>query len=481
MVSQNSITEKLNNNFSYVAALGFFKLLRSFILVYSSALLGGMIGPIGMGKWAMILSLSLLLHTLFIGWSYPLTLRLGIDQIKSSLSLDKVYKTKNLALFIGLIIIISILCIDPLDLISKLYGLNNKKLLFIVFIYIISQILLNEFQTIMQIRQSFYYLAIIQLIFDICIIFVIYIFYFIELRNFYIIFTSIITLNIILYLYGISKNITINKFEFSISKIEISNLFKIGLPVSIALIFGYITDWVNQVVLRIYYGDDFVGQFQVSYSLFLIMSGAISPIIVVILPKLILISNKHKRFYKFYVKRLIPFIYMPMLILGFFFITFSDFIIRSMYDERYSLSPFVINYLAVLLPSSFLSALYGVLYTAQNRLRFLALINIYMACGNLFLSLIFVPRMGIEGAVLSSLITYSIVHLLYVYDQTRFVDLANKFVYKFILILFLALSSAISNNIYYKSILFLSIVITVILYFYNNKKRMIKIYNFLVQ
>ncbi|MFO7889397.1 MAG: flippase [bacterium] len=200
-----------------------------------------------------------------------------------------------------------------------------------------------------------------------------------------------------------SRHFTKIRIEYDFKVIKY--ILKEGIPIGVNLIFTTIYTLVDQVMLSFMYNDEMVGWYRAAYQFVFTM---------VLIPEQLL-KAAFPVLSKYYVKsiddlkdlfnRLLKFLILTAVSLSTFVFLFSEDLIRFVYGKEYINGVKALQILVWSTALIFVTLIFTNTTRATNRQRFTAKIVMIGAVLNVVLNFIFIPKYGITGAALSTLIT----------------------------------------------------------------------------
>lgn len=151
-----------------------------------------------------------------------------------------------------------------------------------------------------------------------------------------------------------------------------------------------------------------VGIYTVGYRFFEIICGGIVALIMVLYPHFAKISNDEDQF-NHKVKVVLAGLLGVWVIVGLSIYLSSAYLVNWLFGEQYSGAIPVLQILAVGIGIASISSLLGMLFRVLHMEMYYASITVCGACINILLNMVLIPTHGIEGAAVSTVITYVLV------------------------------------------------------------------------
>lgn len=233
---------------------------------------------------------------------------------------------------------------------------------------------------------------------------------------------------VILFLYFVSKNLSLIKaYEFNNSFL-FRNILKNALPYFILGFVNLMLIRTDAFIIKYYYSSEEVGIY-LSISKILDLYYLI-PILILSSSKSYLLKLSDSEYFNF-VKYYLKIFIMGSISIIFFTILFSKGILKLLYSTEISSSYITLNILILsLLPNSIL-ILFNSFYLRFQNQKILLINTVLVLFMNLAINFILIPTYGINGAAFSSFISFIAAVFLVplLFDKTRFVP---KFIFSVI-------------------------------------------------
>lgn len=198
------------------------------------------------------------------------------------------------------------------------------------------------------------------------------------------------------------------------------------------LIFGaaslYLINWGDNFVLRYYVSISDIGVYNLGYQIFKGFMGLLLIIGSYYLPVLSQKINELRtiRTFLFSIR---PKIILAGLALTAVFIIILPYLFNLVYSHSYDDAIVVIKILAIGMILELYNVFYATLFTATKNYKFTQITNVIHVTINILLNLVFVPKYGIIGAAIGTVIAYfirNVIYEFYLYIKYRQYSLFNK-------------------------------------------------------
>lgn len=338
---------------------------------------------------------------------------------------------------------INILFISILISLWSIYGPHNdsytQNILLIMILFVIGQIIIELVGVKFQLEEKYLKLSIWQLMPNILRLISIFITFEI-LNNIDIIDISIIyaTVSIIFILIGLSFIHKINNGELNLighikkittkrKSIKLYNIFFKSWPFGLSVIFSFIYAQSDIIIIKYLYSDEAAAYYNVS---FIIVSAILLfPIVFYqkfLMPKIHRWSNTdQKKFYMIYKKgNLIMLISgLSVMIITYFL---SELLIITLFGEKYIYAVELLKLAIVNIPILFIAFSLSSTLVTKNHMKRKVKYMFYIAILNVVLNLLVVPTYGAIGAIYTTLLSNTLLLLMYFYATEKYVFNTKK-------------------------------------------------------
>lgn len=400
--------------------------VRAVLALASTALLARATGADGLGRWVMVVAASTLLHSALLNWTQVILIRFGVEERRTTGRLDATYAMRWPLLAAGFAVTATLLWWQPFDWLVQVYGLSGP-LPWLVAAYVTAIWLLTELNSLMQVDGRYRPIAFVAPLTE----FVTVCFLAAALTLFHLKVTDVLLglALIAVTVPAVAAVLEFRRLDFTQGRLSIAAAAvgaQFAWPLLPNFLIGYVSDWSDHLVLRYFYSDREVGVFQGAYQILLLLLSVSTPIVTVVLPRLIGISVTDPTIGRRYVRDVVPTLMILWLPVAAFCTALAPFLALVIYGGRFAGSAPIVAVLCIALPGSVLTALYGMLYTLQGRLHRPTVYLACMAAINVALSLALVPRIGPLGAAVGTAVSYVVSQWLYIRDQHLYLEVPAK-------------------------------------------------------
>lgn len=402
-------------------ALTLSKGINTPLLLLETALIGRMLGPEGFGQWSLLLAAATLLHSVFINWTHSITLKFGSEEWLQNKSLNSTMITRLPLIVIGLLVILLLLKIQPGNWLQHFFYIKQDWA-WLVLLNVLSLWLMLEAQATLQASGEFIGQAIVAPIITISsICFLLYLSYNNKTSDFIQVAIGVSLVKSISWGLVLMQRLKQAHFCWLMPSLnDIKKVFNFGWPLIPTFLLGYLSDWGDHVLLGLYCGSNDVGLWGSSYQIMLGIISLNSILVNILLPWLVKKQKTLEDTARLYLNNIIPAL-VSLWLLGVVVITaLFPLIFYIFMGKQFQAANSILLILCVSILTNVYSSLYGILFVLQNRLKIALLYSLVMVIVNFLLSLCLIPLIGIAGAAIGTSISYLIGHMLYIWDQHRF-------------------------------------------------------------
>jgi O-antigen/teichoic acid export membrane protein len=444
----------MNKYLGYFISLLSSKLIRAIFNLLFIALLARILGPDGLGEWAMVLAAGTLLHSLLLNWMHAPTVRFGRQEWQKDNSIRITWSARLPYLLIAFGLCGYLVIADPKGWLESYFHLTGAMKLAVVFA--LSWLWLSiETQNFLQLRQMIVKLAFLPVLIDLVPVLILSI---ILIKGVilppHLLITGLLGVAVILWGLALSLEIKQLNVRWVWPGIEVvRKTFGYAWPLIPGFLLGYLSDWGDQLLLRYFFTNHEVGLFQAAYQWMILFFGVTVPLGMVIFPKLIdndsLSLDATKNFLlgaQTTVITLGLFLLVPI-------VSFAPFFFRIFMGAKFTEANLVFVVLCCAIPGSIISVFYGVFFSLQGRLwRSTVVYGGLMSALNMLISLILLPRIGMIGSAVATGISYLVVQFLYLTDQHRYyrLPLFKSYVLFGFILVFAVIQAAIANSLLFR-------------------------------
>ncbi len=418
----------MNGYLGYFIWLLSSKGVRAVISLIFIALLARVLGPNGLGEWAMIVAAGTLLHSLLLNWMHAPTVRFGREEWQKQGTIATTWSARIPYLLVGFVIAIGLVAFNPVQWLERYFHISgNFKLAALLAVFWLW--LSVEAQNLLQLRHAVLRLSISPVFIDAMPVFILVIILISgwSALSEHTLIQGLLILNV--FLWGAFLCWELMKLNVRWVRPNIKALcktFYYSWPLIPGFLVGYVSDWGDQLLVRYFFNSHEVGLFQAAYQFMVLMLGIVAPLSVIIMPKLVDKETLSLDVVKDFLNTAGP----TMIVLGLFMlipvVSFAPFFFQILMGGKFVEANTVFIVLCAAIPGSILSVFYGIFFNLQGRLwRSTVIYGGIVSALNVLVSLILLPRLGILGAAIATSISYLVAQFLYLLDQNRYYHISS--------------------------------------------------------
>ncbi|WP_416897837.1 MAG: lipopolysaccharide biosynthesis protein [Minwuia sp.] len=406
----------LLNTVTLAAARG----LKIPVTIVSTALLARLLGPEGVGVWAMVMAAGALLHSAFMNWTHAIAVRFGCEEWERRRSTRATTAIRVPLLAGGAALSAAVLLFVPAAWVERLFSLSGDDL-WIVLAYTISVWMVAESRSVMQITSRFRQLAFIPIAVELAgAILLGAVLLFGENPDRYLLLAALAAAMAVTALVPtvVEWFRTLNRSDRP-EPLTLRDGVIYAWPLIPSFILGYISYWFDHLLLQAFFSSREVGIFQVGYQLMILLASLSAPIATVVLPRLITRQMADPAAVDRFVRDVIPTVIVLWFPLVSAAVAIAPAFVVPLYGAEFAEAEPVLAVLCAAVPGTILTSLYGTLFSLQGRFGWVTVYLGVMAAVNVGLSFALIPSMGIMGAAIGTSAAYLVSQAVYVADQHR--------------------------------------------------------------
>lgn len=388
------------------------------LVMTQTVLIGRILGPSGMGFYAMVTAAAMLCFSLSLTWTQSAILRYGAVEWERNGSLEEIWSGRVPFILLGIMLTFFMLFFQPLEWLSRLYHIQSNWWT-LIFCYTISLWLVSEVKALTQITGDFILSVFISLFASISFIGVL-IYYILTPGEERVeqVLIPVIAINIIIFggcWIGITHKTRYDFFRISFS--QASKVFVYSWPMLFSIFSSYAADWGNQIIIQSQGSIDNVGLYTTAQIVTFGFIGVAGPISTIIQPMLISKNSSNQFTVREYLEKAVPTITFLWLFITIPFMTLLPYLFKPLFGERFLGAIPLVAVFTAALPGAIIGSLYSGLFFLQNRLFWLVFYNVIMTLANLCGSYLLVPYFGFISAAVCLSLSYLGTQMLYYFDQ----------------------------------------------------------------
>ena len=386
-----------------------------------------LINPDEYGVRALFFSVIGLLFLFGINWTSSSVIRFGKEEFVKEGHLRKTFGSR---------LLIATLCYFLSIIIAFLFRAQIMKYIglvlsdfWLVIVALLSQFTLNFtgyiLKTINQIKlQAF--LSFLSRIVGISLLILIILHVF-EANAKSLIIIAIIS-NTVLFLMQLRYIKLIYLFPLRVSKQHMKKIVQYSWALIFAFSTGYIVDWVDIVVIRYYLSLESVGIYGIAYNFMLYFSGLLSGVTIVTFP--LLSASRFKLgeevIIQKYIKRFTPQVVFAWVLLVCMMMLFSRIVFSAVVGQSYQNAVYPFMILISGIGFQAIAVMYTSIYSSFDLIKYSSGLNVLMGIVNLAGDLLLVPRIGINGAAITTAFAYIFTSYLYLIVANKLLKITEQ-------------------------------------------------------
>jgi len=212
------------------------------------------------------------------------------------------------------------------------------------------------------------------------------------------------------------------KHKADIKKSLLKKLFKFSIPVMISSVGGMIIVYTDTLILTFFRSLEEVGIYNVVVPTAMILQFFATSIAIVIFPMIAeLWAKKRKDYLATGLKTLYQYSFVIIIPAALLFLSFSETMLRIMFGERYIAGAATMQILIVAIIFLGLHSITSTILSGIGKPIIGARILLQGALINFVLNIVLIPKLGIIGAALTSLIAYIYISLRCIFKLRHFI------------------------------------------------------------
>lgn len=430
------MTPSVQQTFRLAPAVGLFlaRIVRAPLWLLVSALLARVLGPQGLGTWAMVLAAAMLGNQVLLLWTQSITQRFGRAEWLASGTLVNTWAVRLPAIAVSFAVAALLLMFAPLDWHMRYYGLSDEQR-WLVIPALLALWLMGEVQSLQQVRERYVSLAWSPVSADLAVLATISLLAAMRFS----ISDDVLMIDRDTALLAIGCT---SVFAWSVFlmrelrnqtiawRLPVGNAWRratlFALPLVPGYVMGYLAEWCDYFLIGYFYDAYSVGIFHSAYQYMLILVGVPTAIAAVLLPQVVsTIDSGEEGFLHTLLTRIAPQLTILWTVGSLLVIALLPALFELLVGNAYSESRAVLQVLLIAVPGAIVPHIYSLAYFAQGRLvaANLGLFGIKLVV-NATISCILLPVVGVEGAAVGSAVSYLVLQWLFIVGQHCYQRLA---------------------------------------------------------
>jgi len=427
----------MNIDFGHIISFVSVKLIRIPLAIAIMVLIARSIGPSGAGLWAMYMAAGGLFSSLFLNWSQSGLVRFGREEWITHQSCSRTLAVRKALIFIGLGISSLILLMQPWNFLEIFYHLPGECWIE-VFVLTVILWLQAETQSIYRITGQFKRQLFVQLAADVIV--VIYLWLFLKFRvpesPHQLIVGLIFVLCscwVVIWIVALIQIPSINFFDGQDLQKLRTKLVSYSWPIIPGIVFVYMSNWGNHVLIYSFSTSQEVGYFDVAYQVTIAFFSIASPLSILYLPHLLDMKLRNENAELIFFNRTVPTLVVLWIAGAVISLTFLPCLFLTIFGPLYTPAITILNVLCASIPGSAILALYAIRFELNNKMGQSTIYSGMMIAVNLLIAWLLAPHLKGVGVAISISLSYVVLQFLYLIAFHGFFKLWNaKIFYMFI-------------------------------------------------
>lgn len=414
--------------------------LKGFMLVFVINIIAAFLGylirivlarNLSVAEYGLFFSVSTLISFLgvFVGLGTGEALVRYIPEFLVKKKHDKIKNATIIALLVtfATLIILGVLLFAFSDFLAKHYFKNALAapvlLLFIVLMFFLN--FKNILRCFYQAFQNMKLYALMYLAENLLLLVLLLCFFAFKKNIFSAAYAHIAAYFIVLFVFSffVPKVFDFFKHRISLEKSLLKKLFKFGIPVLASSIGGIIIIYTDTLVLTFFRSLEEVGIYNVVVPTAMILQFFATSVAIVIFPMVAeLWAKKRKDYLALGLKMLYQYSFVVIIPAALLFLSFSEIVLRLLFGEQYVAGAVIMQILLIAIIFLGLHTITSTILSGIGKPIISTKILFQGALINFVLNLLLIPKLGMLGAALTSLIAYVYVAIRCIFKLKHFIQ-----------------------------------------------------------
>lgn len=412
----------------HLAILGGGKIARLFSSLLLTGLMARILGPEGVGLWAMIIGLATLLNSGLIAWSQDVSIRFGRDEWRTGRTTIRTWSARWPFVALGFLLASILIFVNPMGWVERLFHLSSVNGM-IALSAVVALWLAAEGASLFQVRNDIWALSTWAIIADVFAVLVLLLIASFGKAMEWGVVALIFASGVVWWIGCWRSWRTPFPGLPNPAADGLARTWQYASPLIPGFLVGYAAAWMGQLLLSRYAGLAEVGVYQMAYQVLVMLMGIGGMVGTIAHPRLIDRGNDVASMQEF-VSRYVPTMLCLWGLLIIPIVVFTPLLLPLLLGERFEQAAGLIAILLIGVPGSVITFLYGVLFSLQGRLfRSTVVLAGTITCLGFAVSLLLVPLYGGYGAAVVLAASHLLSQGAYVYDQHRYLKSNAKQVF----------------------------------------------------
>jgi O-antigen/teichoic acid export membrane protein len=383
----------------------------------TTVLVGWVLGPRGLGEWALLMAAGTLLHTALVNWTHPATVRFGHEEWLATHGLGRTLGTRLPLLAAGVGAAVLFVWLDPGQWMQRGFAVESSGT-WMVALFGLHAWIAAEAQATLQATDRIRWQAVLAPAAGIAAAAALLALMWVGRRSLEDVVIASTVLPIAIW--GGAWAACLARSRTMLVAPDATALgrnLRYAAPLLPMFVLGYVSTWGDHVLLRSFASVPEVGLFGISYQFMLTLLAANGVLTTILLPRLIALETAAPGAIRRYVQDEVPTICALWMLATVWLVALAPILVRWSTGPEFDAAGGLLLVLLVAVPSGVVTSLYTVLFNMQERMGRMLLLALLMALTNVAVSLALIPVLGAVGAAIGTATSYAVSQILYVRDQ----------------------------------------------------------------
>jgi O-antigen/teichoic acid export membrane protein len=408
------------------------RIVRAPLWLLASALLARLLGPDGLGTWAMVLAAAMLANQVLLLWSQSITQRFGRSEWLESRSLSATWSLRWPLLAAGGFVA-ALLLLAPLDWHARFYGLSASER-WLVVPMLLALWWMGEAQGLQQVRARFASMAWSPVLADAALL--------AAIAGLLVVgaderlrpgtagtLVALVLTGVVVWGAFLARELRGLPLRWHLPAPDAWRQALIfAAPLVPGYVIGYLAEWCDYLLIGHFYGTREVGLFHAAYQYMLLLVGVPTAVAAVMLPQVVTAMDRSgEHGLRGLVERTAPQLIALWALATFALLAVLPWLFATLTGERFAEAQVVLQVLLIAVPGAIASHVYGIAHFAQGRLGVanVCFFGVKLTV-NVLVSLALLPSLGVVGSAIGSAVSYILLQWLFLLDQHHRLSLSPR-------------------------------------------------------
>ena len=383
----------------------------------TTVLVGWLLGPRGLGEWALLAAAGTLLHTALVNWTHPSTVRFGHQEWLTTHGLNRTLGARLPLLGLGFAIACGFVVLEPAQWMQRWFAVERSDF-WMVAVFALSVWLAAEAQASLQAMDRIHWQAALAPLVGLMSAAALVVLLWLGYRSLQSVVIATTLFPIVVW--GNAWLFSLAQSSTRVERLELSAFgrnLRYAAPLIPTFAVAYVANWGDHVLLRSFSSVAEVGLFGISYQMMMTILAANGLLTTLMLPRLISSEAAAAGAVRKYVEEEVPTLFALWMMAMVWIVALVPISVALVTGPEFTRSVELLPVLLIAVPSSVVTSLYTVLFNMQERMGRMFLYSLLMAMTNVIVSVALIPAYGAVGAGVGTAASYGVSQALYVWDQ----------------------------------------------------------------